>query len=175
MARKKSRKIGKIGVAKSDQTTSHKSPNANERVKKKKGNTSGSRQQQVATSTKSTKKQKVDPRLGSTKSVDLSKYRNKPSPVEPAKPTYSELQLEQFANELAQIENDPTLDALLEKQISEPLLDSEQAVVDKLTQRYAELCEILGISEDDGVNVAGEDLDDPLASIDSLSIKDFED
>nr|WP_136250683.1 Der GTPase-activating protein YihI [Ningiella ruwaisensis] len=174
---KKSRKIGKIGVSKSD---APKKPRSNEKPKPKKkaGRKPGSRQQEVKQSNKNAnEKPKQDPRSGSKKAIDLSRYavksatslkQDKPKP-QVAKPKYKTPQLE-----LVAIEEDMRLEALLEKREKQRLSADEQSYVDTLLARHQQLCELLGINaDDDEKDVKRED--DPFAALDAIKLDDFKD
>lgn len=174
---KKSRKVGKIGVSKANTPRPVKIERKN---RKTSGNKSGTRQQLESQEQANASRVKKDPKLGSKTPIDLNKYKDgavsKPAKAE--KPIVYKTPRE----ELEAIENNQELDALLEKQLEQKLSRSEQAFVDKLSARYRDLCELLGISvdadpEDDDLHdeQENEDLDDPFARLDAIKIDDFKD
>lgn len=172
MPRKKSRKVGRIGIPKSNEPRPKK---VEERPKAKKGNKSGSRQQMAESILASAKKEKKDPRSGSKQAIDLSKYAKGQKPQEktkvPEKVVYKTPQ-----EELNAIENDTELEALLEKQELGTIKASEQAYVDKVTARYRVLCELMGIDVDDydqDAEKVFDDEDDPFAKLDAIKMDDF--
>lgn len=165
--KKKSRKVGLIGVRKDPD---HKpSEHRTERVRKpKKGKPAGNRHN-VESSSKGTGKsstQHADPRHGSKKPVPLIKEEKaskapvtqaqKPKKISPAE-------------ELAALEADEKLATLLDKlDAGQSLKRDEQAYVNEKVARHGELCEILGIDLDDD-----SDDDDPLDAYDAINIDDY--
>lgn len=176
MANKKSRKVGRIGIPKTD---SPRRPKPTERVKTTRGNKSGTRQQVADKQNSNTKKEKKDPRLGSKTAIDLGKYK---APfTKPNEKKSSTTQIKKYKNpqeELEAIESNEELDALLEKQASSSLTAAEQTFVDKLTRRYQDLCDLLGIeidNDDDQDKTQSSALDDPFSQLDAIKLDDFKD
>lgn len=141
--RKKSRKVGRIGIPSAPKAD--RQPNtSNTRPKKKLGNPSGSRHNIVEQKTlvKGSESNK-DPRFGSKKPVPLV-VEEKPlkSGPAPKKVFFTP------AQELAHIENDEQLTALLDEVDAGIVLTRDQQnYVDIKLAKHRELCEMLGISE----------------------------
>lgn len=166
--KKKSRKIGQIGVRKQDTRPENKTPNLRKK-KAPKGQKSGSRNSLMEESTlvtSSTQTAKKDPKLGSKKKIELTKSVKQEAPVKKpvqndrkpevklTKVVQPELTPEQ---ELEALENDEMLIDLAERVEDGELLTGKDAkYFNKHMARYDELCELLGIEE--------EDEDDPLGS-----------
>lgn len=126
---------------------------ARKRDKKHSGNSSGSRANPAATSQKSSdSKPAKDPRIGSKKPVALGADVAASKPVKPAKaakPVEKKPRLTP-EEELAQLENDERLDALLDRlENGESLSAEEQAWLDQSLDRIDVLMEQLGITLDD--------------------------
>lgn len=165
--RKKSRKVGKIGVSKSDSVRIIKTE---KKPKKTSGKAPGSRNNVETKKQSSSTSVKIDPRLGSKKPIDLNKYSKQPA--QPEKRYFSPQQ------ELDAIENDTRLDKLLDKQESKKLTKLEQDYVDTKMRRHKQLCEILGIemeSDEDENDAGNSETADPMASFDAIKIDDFKD
>lgn len=153
---KKSRKIGQIGTPKSTENTGKKPPSTNQagKPKKKTGKPSGSRHN-VDTPKKKpiVARTAVDPRLGSKKPVSLiakAPEKSKPKYFSPAQ-------------ELEAIENDLRLGKLLDKQDQNKKLSyEEQQYLDKTLARHRQLCELLGIEDDDDPESEEMDIMDKL-------------
>ena len=113
------------------------------RQKKHRGNPSGARQQDDARKTgRGAENAVADPRIGSKKPVPLfaeGKTSVKPVVKKPAEPVKARLSPEE---ELAKLENDERLDALL-------LTAEENTYVDTMLERIDVLMEKLGISLDE--------------------------
>ncbi len=172
--RKKSRKVGLIGVRKENWPERPpkrvKTPSAS----KTKGNESGTRQQLKQTNDAPQKNQKLDSKVGSKKPIDLNAY--KPGAKKPVANTPKVVKYKTPQDELNAIENNQELEALLEKQLSKPLTGSELAFVEKMTARYQDLCDLLGIKvEDDEESDQISENDDPFASLDAIKLDDFKD
>ena len=140
MSRKKSRKVGLIGIRSvpKDQRKVDTTPG---KPKKKVGNPSGSRHSVKVETNKQVGQQNKDPRLGSKKAVPLI-VEEKRQP---------KLKTKYFSpkQELEAIENDEALAALLDKiDNSQPLSAEQQKYVDEKLSRHKTLCELLGISEE---------------------------
>jgi ribosome assembly protein YihI (activator of Der GTPase) len=170
MARvKKSRKVGKIGITKTESPRKPSKPQLGKSTKTS-GNKAGTRQQvAVNDNGKGNNNQKLDARIGSKKSIDLGKYKHKPVTkveAEP-KPRYETPQ-----QELDAIEQDPRLEALLTKQEQKKLNSDEQTYLDKTLKRHKVLCDMLGIDSDDDVS---EQEIDPFAQLDAIRLDDFKD
>ncbi|MGL4251719.1 MAG: Der GTPase-activating protein YihI [Aeromonas sp.] len=119
------------------------------RAAKRKGLKAGSRQQVEQDKGKSGSKQPKDPRIGSRKPVALIVEEKGP------KSTLSKAVKEKRLvmtpeQELASIENDDRLNALLDRlDAGETLEVAEQAWVDQRVDRYQELMDELGIVDND--------------------------
>ncbi|QJR80987.1 GTPase-activating protein [Alteromonas pelagimontana] len=164
---KKSRKVGLIGVRKDPNRPPGRNEPTSQKPKKHKGKPAGSRHnvEQASASDKPVK-QKQDPRVGSKKPIPLVKAA-KSSSVTPSKSAVRKYATP--AEELAALEADPRLSALLDKIDSgKTLRAEEQEYVDENMARHQILCDLLGISPE-----ADDEDDDPLAGIESLSIDDF--
>lgn len=134
---KKSRKVGKIGVAHSDKPKSPR-PSA-PKVKKSKGLASGSRNAPKSES-RGTKANtaKQDPRVGSKKPVVLGKSASSERVLKKITPQ----------QELDAIEADNKLAILLERvEDGQDLNKKEQQYVDQKLARHKILCELLGIED----------------------------
>ncbi|MCW8108856.1 Der GTPase-activating protein YihI [Alteromonas ponticola] len=160
--KKKSRKVGLIGVRKDPNAP--RPPKEPKRGKKSKGKPAGSRHN-VDSSNKpaAAKKALSDPRLGSKKPVSLV-----PKPTQAEKRRYATP-----AQELADIEADERLTVLLDKSENGVKLSArEQQYVDEKLARHRVLCELLGITDED----QEEDNEvSPLDNIERLNIDDFKD
>ncbi len=160
--KKKSRKVGLIGVRKDPNAP--RPPKAPKRAKKSTGKPAGNRNS-METSNKpgGQKKQTSDPRIGSKKPVPLV-----------VKPTQAEKR--KYASpsqELAEIEADERLSSLLDRLDNGSKLSvAEQQYVDERMARYRILCDLLGIAENDETE---DDTDSPLDNIEQLNIDDFKD
>lgn len=178
MSRKKSRKVGRIGIPKSNEPRVLTAP---ERPKTKSGNKSGSRQQIAESILAANKKEKQDPRKGSKVAIDLSKYapgQSKRSNSQVTKNPVEAVVYKTPQAELDAIENDTVLEGLLEKQDAGKLTATEQAYVDKMSARYAVLCELMGIDVDEyrnNDNQENDDEDDPFAKLNAIKLDDFKD
>jgi len=155
---KKSRKVGKIGITKKEAPITSK---INNKHKTNKGNKPGSRQVDTPFAAKVTvSRSKTDPRIGSKRKIDLSKYDEKGSVAQkPLSPL----------DELNAIENDEKLEYLLEKQENNQLTSIEKKYVNDRLMRHRDLCELLGISEET------DDEYDPFAALDAIKLEDFKD
>lgn len=181
--RKKSRKVGQIGIPKSNiprrpAKEIDASPTA--KSNKHKGNKSGSRQQIAEAILKGNQKAKVDPKVGSKTPIDLSAYKPGQQKVKQVKvPVVVKYNTPQ--EELEAIENNLELEQLLEKQLKQDLNKTEQAFVDKHTARYRVLCEIMGIDIDENDDSDNNELDeyaaedDPFAKLDAIKLDDYKD
>lgn len=178
--RKKSRKMGLIGVRKTDAPRPEKKARntaPDGKSHKTKGNKSGTRQNIAESKLQVEKKKKLDPKVGSKTPINLDAYKagNKSSAKPTSKPT---LKYKTPQAELEAIENNKELELLLEKQLLKPLTPSEQAYVNKLTARYQVLCELLGIEveddeyEDDDKQAKS---NDPFDALDAIKLEDYED
>ncbi|MCW8093448.1 Der GTPase-activating protein YihI [Alteromonas sp. ASW11-130] len=158
--KKKSRKVGLIGVRKDPNAP--RPPKAPKRTKPSKGKPAGSRHNVASTNKSTTQKKGIsDPRIGSKKPVSLVA---KTTPAE--KRHYATP-----AEELADIEADERLALLLDRLEGGAKLNAgEQQYIDEKMARHRILCELLGIADD-------EDQEDqessPLDSIEQLNIDDF--
>lgn len=174
---KKSRKVGKIGISKvnSPRPVKTRPDQAEGKGKNTRGNKSGTRQNIQNPMSEQNNKQKKDAKVGSKTPIDLDKYKPgaKSTPAK-AEQIQTEIKYKTPQEELEAIENNTELDALLEKQLNQALSKSEKAYVEKMTKRYSDLCELLGISVDDDEE-ENEDSDDPFASLDAIKLDDFKD
>ncbi|MBU3003474.1 Der GTPase-activating protein YihI [Paraglaciecola arctica] len=169
MARqKKSRKVGKIGVAK---TSSNVRKPTEKRVKKHLGKPAGSRNSAALTDSQGPKKVVKDPRHGSKKPVSLivetSEQKTVPKKIKYFSPT----------QELAAIEQDPRLATLLNKLEKDKKISREdQQYVDQTLARHKVLCDLLGISNDDeNHQETSEQEIDVFSQFESIDINDFKD
>ncbi|MDC8829149.1 Der GTPase-activating protein YihI [Alteromonas gilva] len=158
--KKKSRKVGLIGVRK-DPDFEHKTSSG--RVKKRKGNSPGSRHNvEDKRQQKSTSGGNQDPRLGSKKPVPLIK-----TPVATQKRKFATP-----AEELAALEADSRLISLLDKlDQGKPLNKDQQHYVDEHMARHKALCELMGITADADES---DDDEDEFAALDAIKLDDFE-
>lgn len=175
--KKKSRKIGQIGVRKQDARPEKKSPNIRKK-KSPKGQKSGSRNSLLEENTLvtgSSATAKKDPKLGSKKKIELTKsakpvvaevkpaQNDKKPEVKLTKVIQQQLSPEQ---ELDALENDQTLIDLAERVEDGELLTGKEAkYFNKHMARYEELCELLGIEEeeeDDSDHLGSDQWDDLL-------------
>ena len=148
---KKSRKIGTIGVAKTQDNSRRNAPK--KASKAKKGKKAGTRNNFETTSGQSLNgngKQIVDSRHGSKKPVQLIKTVDKPKFKHPK-------------DELKFIEADAKLEKLLNIVDSgKAISTTEQMYVDSKLKRHAQLCDLLGIDteeHEEAENNSDEDLD----------------
>ncbi|WEF12175.1 Der GTPase-activating protein YihI [Pectobacterium actinidiae] len=147
-------KAGKPKVKRKTREELEREARERKKDKKHRGNASGSRTQEKASTDQRSGQRKVaDPRIGSKKPVQLgvldsvvAKPKSKPKPSEPvekvvaAKPTMSP------EEELEMLENDTRLDALLDRLDSgETLSAKDQSWVDETLDRIDILMEELGI------------------------------
>lgn len=164
--KKKSRKVGLIGVRKDPDYKP--SENKSGRVRKpKKGKPAGSRHNVESTSQRSgnASPTQSDPRHGSKKPVPLVKAESKNGPAEP-----QQRKVINPTEELAALEADQRLASLLDKLDEGQSLNREQqAYVDEKVARHGELCEMLGIDLSEDSDAEG----DPLDSLDSIKIDDY--
>jgi ribosome assembly protein YihI (activator of Der GTPase) len=180
---KKSRKIGRIGVRKADVPKPVKVKRTSNTATSTKGNKPGSRQQSQKVDTPTNKKAKQDPRIGDKTPIDLNRYKagaaNQAENQKASKSTTPEkAKYRTPQDELDAIENNAQLDALLEKQAEGRLTQSEQTFVDKMTTRYRELCELMGIEVDEydeADKQENTDEVDPFASLDAIKLDDYKD
>jgi uncharacterized protein len=140
--KKKTRKIGQIGVRKSPD---FKHKVVESKVKKGVGKPSGSRNNAAKmASTGDNPKINKDPRLGSKKPVDLYATAENIAAVKLTKPKFFSPE-----QELAAIEDDAKLARLIEQlDAGESLDNTSQRYVDTKLARHQELCRMLGITDD---------------------------
>ena len=130
------------------------------RAAKRKGLKAGSRQQVEQSGKKGGTKQAKDPRIGSRKPVALIVEEKGGKPVAP-KPAKEKKLVMTPEQELASIENDDRLNALLDSlDAGETLEAAEQAWVDQRVDRYQELMDELGIIDNDDDEDGDMDFDD---------------
>ncbi len=161
--KKKSRKVGLIGVRKDPNAP--RPPKAPKRAKKSTGKPAGNRNN-IESSNKPARQKKsaLDPRLGSKKPISLI-----------AKPTQAEKRrFATPAQELADIEADERLSSLLDKLDNSGKLNAaDQQYVNEKMARYRTLCDLLGITSDEESDE--DDTDSPLNDIEQIKIDDFKD
>lgn len=164
--RKKSRKVGLIGVRKDPDFKKNRSSHSRSDTsppKKTKGKPAGSRHNVEMTKASGEKRGKAssDPRHGSKKPISLVATAAVTKKVEQKKYATP-------AEELAAIEADARLVALLDKLDSEQKLTKEQEqYVETMMARHKVLCDLMGISDEE------DDDDDPFDSLDAMKIDDF--
>lgn len=165
--KKKSRKIGQIGTPLAPKTKRKSVPAAPKRNKKTLGKASGSRNNPEQTSSSNQQKKAIkDPRVGSKKPIPLI-IDDKPK-AKVAKPKYFSP-----AQELESIEQNERFGMLLEKLDADQTLSKEErAFVNRLTARHQELCELLGISNEED-EAADSSEDDLYAQFESIDINKF--
>lgn len=168
--KKKSRKIGQIGVRKQDARPEKQSPNIRKK-KAPKGQKSGTRnsllEENSVLSTGSAGTAKKDPKLGSKKKIELVKsvVTDKPKKAKPQIDKTPEVKLTKVAQqqvspeqEFEALENDEMLIDLAERvEAGEILTGKDAKYFNKNMARYDELYELLGIEDE-------EDDTDPLGS-----------
>ncbi len=138
MARsKKSRKVGVIGTPKSTQGA--KAQDSRQKQKKRKGNPAGSRNSDnIAVARAKASSAKANPKLGSTKPVDLH-----------ANAQTTQKKFADPRKELESIENDTRLSMLLDKEDQGiKLSKADQTYIQEKLSRHALLCELLGIKNE---------------------------
>ncbi len=185
---KKSRNpgVGSNGVVKDDKKKSL-AP-VPKRPKKKTGKQAGNRQQEANQTSVSTQQSAVDrdPRIGSKKPIVLSKEikapaakvkKAKPSPIAAIRIVEADNSLE---NELAAIEEDSRLLALLAKQEDDIALEeAEVNYYNEKMERHQQISEILGLSDDEEEDELkptqkSNSEDDLWDKLDSSTLSDFE-
>lgn len=156
---RKSRKVGLIGVRKDPDYVHEKSSG---RVKKHKGKAPGSRHNvDTKNAQASSGAKSKDPRHGSKKPIQLVK-----SPVKPAQRKYATP-----AEELAALEADSRLSALLDKLDEGNTLTAEQQYyVDEKMARHRILCDLMGIRDEEDDD---DDDTDDFDKLDSINIDDY--
>lgn len=167
MARqKKSRKVGKIGVAKTSSNV--RKPNE-KRTKKHLGKPAGSRNNEALTDKQDSKKINKDPRHGSKKPisliVDTKVQKSAAKKVKYFSPT----------QELAAIEQDPRLAALLDKiDLGKKVAREDQQYVDQTLARHKVLCDMLGLTdESEKPEASSEQQKDLYSQFEAIDINDF--
>lgn len=168
MARqKKTRKVGKIGVSK---TQSNVRKPTEKRVKKPLGKPAGSRNNESLTTSKSeVSKVNKDPRHGSKKPVSLVADKNLVKVATKKETFFSP------AQELAAIEKDPRLATLLEKvDAGKAIAKEEQLFLDRTLARHKVLCDLLGLAdEEESVDEITKEPTDLYSQFESIDINDF--
>lgn len=162
---KKSRKPGRGSSGVSKTEVAPKQPKE-KRIRKKTGNTPGSRQQVIKSKNESAGSVQKDPRLGSKKPIELTP--NKPVQVKEkttapkthvgiAKVRTVPSQVQLLQAELAAIEADAYLQEIIEKQETEqPLSEADVDHYNQLMERHEEISKALGL---DGAESIDEDFD----------------
>ncbi|MDU0353364.1 Der GTPase-activating protein YihI [Paraglaciecola aquimarina] len=166
--KKKSRKVGQIGIPKSS-TNTRKAKPVEKRVKKHLGKPAGSRNSEAklvkATGEANSPK---DPRHGSKKPIDLFAADTKTVVSEPKVKHFSP------AQELDAIENNQQLSDLLNKiELGKKVSKEEQHFVDKNLARHKVLCELLGLNEEPEESTEFEE--NPIDSYEAINIDDYKD
>ncbi|ALT00141.1 Der GTPase-activating protein YihI [Lacimicrobium alkaliphilum] len=120
----------------------HQANVADRKSKKRKGHAPGSRHSEAdQTKVRQNHGAKADPRLGSKKPVPLT------APSKSAKEPQKHFSP---AKELSAIEQDPRLEALLDKaEQDQSLTAEEKTYIDQKLARHRQLCELLGIDAAD--------------------------
>lgn len=120
----------------------HQANVADRKSKKRKGHAPGSRHSEADQSkVRQNQGAKADPRLGSKKPVSLT------APSKSAKQPQKHFSP---AKELSAIEQDPRLEALLDRaEQDQSLTAEEQTYIDQKLARHRQLCELLGIDTAD--------------------------
>lgn len=171
--RKKTRKVGLIGVRKTEDNMKR-SSNKPTRPKKHTGKPAGSRHNEALVKDTPGSKQNKDPRLGSKKAVPLTVEAK----LEKPKATIKALSP---AQELQSIEDDTRLSQLLDRLDKGESLSRNDKLYTKIKlARHQELCDLLGIVDDDTEDSAHEgqgtdefeDLYDRFEAIDPNQFKD---
>lgn len=166
---KKSRKVGKIGITK---TEAPRKPKKTPSVKSKttSGNKSGTRQQVGGeTANNKSSQQQRDPRIGSKKAINLNKYQDQPTTNVIKQKHLSPQQ------ELDAIEQDLKLEQLLAKREANRLNANEKRYLESSLKRHKELCEILGIQMNPQDTEETADDIDPFAQLDAIRLDDYKD
>lgn len=164
---KKSRKVGKIGVAK---TSSNVRKPTEKRVKKHLGKPAGSRNNESMTTQSSpTKKVIKDPRHGSKKPINLIVDTHEQKPASKKTKYFSPTQ------ELAAIEQNPRLSSLLDKiDLGKNITQEDQHFVDQTLARHKVLCDMLGLTDEPAEATQTSDQETDLFSeFESININDF--
>ncbi len=166
--RKKSRKVGLIGV-RSVPKDERQRPAPTERVRKKKGKPAGNKQTEGQTkkNQQAVKRAPADPRVGSKKPVSLTATTASRT-NKPAKPKFFSPQ-----QELDAIENDSRLDSLLDKlDAGKRISAEEQAYVDGRLKRHKQLCQLLGINPEEEQSAQQQE-PDLLAKFERSNLDEF--
>lgn len=162
MSRKKSRKVGQIGIRSvpKDQRKTTVSP---AKPKKKLGNPSGSRHSAKQDTTNNAPgSQPKDPRVGSKKAVPLI-VEAKSQPKQ-AKPKYFSPK-----HELKAIEDDEKLANLLDRvDNGYSLKPEQQKYVDEKLARHRQLCDLLGIEVEEPEEESSFDEEDPFSRFEAI-------
>lgn len=164
---KKSRKVGKIGTTK---TSSNVRKSAEKRLKKPKGKPAGSRNSESINAVENGSPNKSkDPRHGSKKPIELVVVKS-------ATKAATKTKIRHFSptQELAEIEQDITLSALLEKEDAGGKISrEEQHFMDTKLARHKELCEMLGLSDEPEESDNTDSSSSMYDGLDALNIDDF--
>lgn len=165
---KKSRKGGPIGIANStDKFGSHKKKSQTpSSVKKDNGRPAGSRHSAPATDKKVITGPKKDPRIGSTKKIELTASKHKT--IEPKVKRYATP-----SQELAALEVDERLTMLIDKyDDGQRLTKEDKLYMEEKMARHQVLCDLLGIKDEEDPEEVETDVD-PLKTFESININDF--
>lgn len=166
MSRKKSRKIGLIGVRK--QADKKFVRPVSDRPKKKTGRPAGSRHSQAEPDSNSNNSNtKTDPRLGSKQPISLVAEPKPSTTNKPAKRKFFSPK-----EELNALESDSRLQSLLDKlDDGKTLKKEDQDYVDHSLQRHKVLCKLLGLEEEMADSDAQQD---PIDSLDAIKLDDYQ-
>jgi len=162
---KKSRKPSSAPTAK-PKLSKKELESVEKRVRKHKGNKAGNRQQEASPlNEKKNLSENKDPRLGSKKPIVLikatAKKRTKTKSVKPTpiaavraiEPESSSMDEEALVQELEAIEDNPKVQAILEKQEQElELSEREVDFFNQQMERHQKICELLGYDDDEDEN-----------------------
>lgn len=169
MARqKKSRKVGKIGISK---TQSNVRKPTEKRVRKHLGKPAGSRNNETMTDSQSPKKVIKDPRHGSKKPVSLIAEPQSQKTISKKVKYFSPTQ------ELAAIEQDSRLGALMDKiDLGKNISREDQQYVEQTLARHKVLCDLLGLTDEtEQTNELPEQQSDLYSQFEAIDINDFKD
>lgn len=166
---KKSRKVGKIGIAKSP---SNVRKSTESRVRKHLGKPAGSRNNEsMVTNQPVDKKVNKDPRHGSKKLVSLVVEKKGQKIASPKVKYFSP------AQELDALEKDTRLATLIDKiDLGKAITRDDQQYVDQALARHKVLCDMLGLSDETEVHdEKTEKQDDLYSQFEAIDINDFKD
>jgi len=190
--KKKSRKPGVAPVSASKDDKKKALLTTDKKPKKHKGKKSGNRQQEAVKKTKQTNVTSVkkDARIGSKKPIELKKLvtepakqtktsSTKPSSIAAVHIIESDTieNKEALEQEIFAIEDDNTLQAIIDKQEQElPLTESEVDYFNEKMDRHQELKEQLGWNDEEATEIEPKDTDEDALwdKLDSTDFSEFE-